>query len=48
MTRQEALDIMITVQNRPENINQDILTFCGFMDNAEEILAHARRYGWVG
>jgi hypothetical protein len=48
MTRQEAIDIMITIQNRPENRNQDILTFCGFMDSAEEILDHARRYGWEG
>lgn len=48
MTRQEALDIMIDLQNSPENINQDILTFCGFMESAEEILAHARRYGWEG
>lgn len=48
MTRQEAIQIMVKVQNRPENQDKDILTFCGFMDTAEEILAHAKRYGWEG
>ena len=48
MTRNEAIQIMVQVQNRKENVNQDILTFCGFMDTAEEIIEHAKRYGWEG
>jgi len=48
MTRQEAIQIMVKVQNMPQNHDQDILTFCGFMDTAEEILEHAKRYGWEG
>lgn len=48
MTRSQAIDIMVIVQNRKENRGNDILTFCGFMDSAEEILNHARRYGWEG
>lgn len=47
MTRQEAIEIVIKVQNRPENHDRDIVTFCG-MCNTEEILEHARRNGWEG
>jgi len=48
MTRQEAIDIVIQVQNRTENRGRDIVTFCGFMDTPEEILNHARNNGWEG
>lgn len=46
--RRDAIAIVVQVQNRTENRDQDILTFCGFMDTAEEILAHAKKYGWEG
>lgn len=48
MTRQEAIEIVIALQNRVENQNRDIVTFCGFCDTAEEIMAHAKRNGWEG
>jgi len=48
MSRQEAIAIVTQVQNRKENWNRDIVSFCGFMDTPEEILAHARRNGWEG
>jgi|GEM_PF-6895051 len=48
MTRQQAIEIVIDIQNRPENASRDIVTFCGFCDTAEEILDHARRNGWEG
>ena len=48
MTKQQAIDIVISVQNRTENLGRDIVTFCGFCDSAEEILEHAKRNGWEG
>lgn len=48
MTRQEAIEIVIKVQNRPENLSRDIVTFCGFCTSAEEIIEHAKRNGWEG
>lgn len=48
MTRQQAIDIVIQVQNRNENRDRDIVTFCGFCDSAEEIIEHAKRNGWEG
>ncbi len=48
MTRQQAIDIVISVQNKKENLGIDIVTFCGFCDSVDEILQHARRNGWDG
>lgn len=48
MTRQEAIEIVIKVQNRTENLDRDIVTFCGFCSSVEEILEHARNNGWEG
>jgi hypothetical protein len=31
-------------QNDPANINQDIMTFAGFCDSREELMAHVVRY----
>lgn len=42
--RSRLLKALGEIQNHPANINQDIMTFAGFMDNAE-ILVHIGRYG---
>lgn len=42
--RNRLLKILGEIQNHPANINQDIMTFAGFMDNAE-LLKHIGRYG---
>ena len=48
MTRQDAIQIVVKLQNRTENRGTDIVTFCGFCDSVEEILNHARNNGWEG
>lgn len=48
MTRQQAIELVISIQNKPENWGRDIVTFCGFCDSVEEILEHAKRNGWEG
>lgn len=41
--RQSLMDRLVKAQNHPTNINQDIVTFSGFMDNAE-LAVHVARY----
>jgi hypothetical protein len=35
---------LAAAQNHPANIDQDIMTFAGFCDSREELLAHVVRY----
>ena len=41
--RQDLLTALSLVQNHPACINQDIMTFTGFMDD-NEVHAHLERY----
>ena len=42
MTRQELLNELTKVQNMPQNLDKDIMTIAGMMDN-EQIAAHIER-----
>lgn len=41
--RQDLYQALAQVQNHPANVNQDIMTFAGFMTD-DEIRAHLDRY----
>jgi len=42
MTRQELLNELTKVQNMPQNLDKDIMTIAGMMDN-EQLAAHIER-----